>query len=46
VYHSYRFAWVIMALAGIIGAAIIYMVAPAEDSPAAVNEVSVSAEVV
>jgi MFS family permease len=44
--HSYSFAWIIMALAGIIGASIIYMVAPTQDSPAAVSERSVSAEVV
>ena len=46
VYHSYRFAWLIMALAGMSGAAIIYMVAPSQESPVAVNETSVSAEVV
>jgi hypothetical protein len=35
-----------MALAGIIGAAIIYMVTPSEESAVAANETSVSAEVV
>jgi MFS family permease len=46
VHHSYRFAWLIMALAGIIGAAIIYMVTPSEESAVAAHETSVSAEVV